>query len=106
MNLMSCHGFLKNINSVVILKFPKRMLEYYFSKGFAILEYNDNNLAILTNEGKKIIHVEETNNSDKVMTYINTIHSKTDTLKNLVVNKILYSFYIQIEFNDKKVNES
>ena len=35
--LMSCHGFLKNINYVVILKFPKRMLEYYFSKGFTIL---------------------------------------------------------------------
>ena len=27
MNLMSCHVFLRNINSVVILKFPKRMLE-------------------------------------------------------------------------------
>ena len=26
-NLMSCHGFLKNINSVVILKCPKMMLE-------------------------------------------------------------------------------
>ena len=58
MNLMSCHGFLKNINSVVILKFPKRMLEYYFSKGFTILECNDNNLAKLPNEVKKIIHAE------------------------------------------------
>ena len=37
MTLMSCHGFLKNINNVVILKCPKRMLEYYFSKGFTIL---------------------------------------------------------------------
>ena len=26
-NLMYCHGFLDNINSVVILKCPKRMLE-------------------------------------------------------------------------------
>ena len=26
MNLMSCHGFLRKINYVVILKFPKRML--------------------------------------------------------------------------------
>ena len=34
MNLMSCHGFLKNINAIVILKFPKKMLEYYFSKVF------------------------------------------------------------------------
>ena len=27
MNFMSCHGFLKNINYVVILKCPKNMLE-------------------------------------------------------------------------------
>ena len=37
MNLMSCHGFLKNKKSVVILKCPKIMLEYYFSKGFTFL---------------------------------------------------------------------
>ena len=42
MNSMSCHGFLKNIKYVVILKCPKRMLEYYFSKGFTILECNVN----------------------------------------------------------------
>ena len=28
MNLVSCHGFLKNKKSVVILKCPKSMLEY------------------------------------------------------------------------------
>ena len=95
MNLMSCHGFLKNINSVVILKFPKRMLEYYFSKGFTILECNVNNLEKLPNEVKQIIHAEETDNSDKVMTCINTIPSISNTLKNLAVNKILHSSYIQ-----------
>ena len=57
-NFMSCHGFLKNINSVVILKCPKMMLEYYFSKGFTILECNDNNLEKLPNEVKQIIHAE------------------------------------------------
>ena len=44
MNLMSCHGFLKKIDSVVILKCPKRMLEYYLSKGFTLFECNNNNL--------------------------------------------------------------
>ena len=43
-NLMSCRDFLENLTFVVILKCPKRMLEYYFSKGFTILECNDNNL--------------------------------------------------------------
>ena len=96
MNLRSYHGFLKNINSVVVLKFPKRMLEYYFSKGFTILECNVNNLEKLPNEVKQIIHAEETDNSDKVMTCINTIPSTSNTLNNLVVNKSLHSSYIKI----------
>ena len=34
LNLLSCQGFLKNNESVVILKYPHRMFEYYFNKGF------------------------------------------------------------------------
>ena len=33
LSLMSCHGFLKNINSDVILKCFKRMLEYHLKNG-------------------------------------------------------------------------
>ena len=53
LNLISCCGFLRNINSVSILKFPKRMLEYYFSKVFTILECNYNNLAKLPDDVKQ-----------------------------------------------------
>ena len=65
---MSCHDFFKNKNYIVILKYSKKMLEFYLSKGFAILECNVNNLAKLPNEVKQIIHAEETNNLVKVMT--------------------------------------
>ena len=34
MNLLPFHGFMKNINSTVILLCPSQMLKYYFSKGF------------------------------------------------------------------------
>ena len=86
MELISCHGFLNNINYVVVLKCPKRMSEYYFSKVFTILECNDNNLAKITNHVKQRTHAEETDNSDKLMTCINTIPSTSNTLNNLVVN--------------------
>ena len=76
MNLMSCHGFLKNTNSVVILRCPRSMLEYYFSKGFTIFECNTINLEKFPNEVKQIIHEEDTDIYDKVMTCINTIASK------------------------------
>ena len=95
MNYMSCHSFLKNINTVVILKSSKRMLEYYFSKWFTILECNYNNLVKLTNDVKKRTNAEEANNSYKVMTCINTIPSTSNKLKNLVVNKSCNSSYIQ-----------
>ena len=100
--LLSCLGFLKNINYVVILKGSKSMVEYYLSKGFTIVEWNDNNLAKLPNELKQIIHVEETHNSDEVMKYINTIPYTSNTPKNLVVNEKSHPSYFQREFNDKK----
>ena len=102
MNLMSCRRFLKNINTFVILKYTKRMLEYYFSKGFKLFERNTNNLAKLPNGVKHRIHAEETDNSDKVMTCTTTIPSTSNTLKNLAVNEGFHSSYIQTELNDKK----
>ena len=67
--------FFEEHKSVVILKYPKRMLELYFSKGFDILELNFNNLAKLLNEVKQRILAEETHNSDYIMTCINIIPS-------------------------------
>ena len=101
MNLISCHGFLKNKDSVVILKYPKRILEYYFSKVFTLFECNTNNLAKLPKEVKNIIHAEDTENSDKFMTCTTKILSTTNTLKNLAINKVFHYSSIQREFNDK-----
>ena len=77
------------------------MLEYYFSKVCGILECNTNNFVKLPNQVKQIIRAEEAYNLDYVMTCINTIPSTSNTLKNLILNKILYSSYIQTEFNEK-----
>ena len=43
LNFLSCHGFSKNNESVFILKFPNRMSEYYFNKGFVIFECDEEN---------------------------------------------------------------
>ena len=34
MNMVSCHGFINNNDSIVILKCPNQMSQYYFNKGF------------------------------------------------------------------------
>ena len=44
MNLMSCHGFLRNKDHVFILKCPKRMFEYNLSKGFTYFDWSIINL--------------------------------------------------------------
>ena len=102
MNLLYCRGFLKYINSVVIIKCPKRMLRYYFSKGFDILECNYNNLAKLSIEVKQIIYAEEVDNSDYAMTCINTIPYTSNIINRFLLNKSLHSSYIQREFNKKR----
>ena len=102
MNLLSCHGFLGDIKSIVVLKCPKRMLEYYFSKGFRILECSFNNLVKLPNEVKQRIHAEETDNSDYVMTCINTIPSTSNTPKKFLLHESLLSSYIKTKYNDKE----
>ena len=43
LNLLSCRGFLENNESVVVLKCPHRMFEYYFNKGFIIFNCDENN---------------------------------------------------------------
>ena len=77
------------------------MSEYYFAKGFAILEWNDNNLEKCPNEVKQIIHAEETDNSYKVIKFTKEPPHTSNTINNLVPNKILHSSYIQTEFNDE-----
>ena len=75
MNLLSCQDFLKNNDSVVILKFPNRMFEYYFNKGFIIFDCDEINLKRLPYEVKDRVGAEVTVNSDKVMICSTTISS-------------------------------
>ena len=56
----------------------------------------------ILNDLKQRTHAEETYDSETFMKCINTIPSTSNTLKNLVVNKILHYSYIKTEFNDEK----
>ena len=49
---MSCHGLMKNINPIFILKCPKRMFEYYLSKEFPYFDHYIINFIKLPNEVK------------------------------------------------------
>ena len=62
LNLLSCWGFLNNNESVVILKFPHRMFEYYFNKVLIIFNCDENNLKTLPSEVKDRVGAEVTVN--------------------------------------------
>ena len=44
MNMVSCHGFINNSDSIVILKCPNRMSQYYFNKGFTEFKCDEEHL--------------------------------------------------------------
>ena len=102
MTLLSCQGFLENNESIVILKCPHMMFEYYFNKGFIIFDYDENNFKRFPSEIKYRVGAEVTVNSDKVMIWSATIPSTSNTLKNLLVNENSQFSYTNQEFNDKK----
>ena len=53
LNMLSCHGFLNNNESIVILKSPNSMSEYYFNKGLVRLTCDEDHL-------KNFLHCSKT----------------------------------------------
>ena len=56
MNLVSCHKFTKNNNSIFILVCRSCLVNYYFAKRFVILEHNSKKLISVPNDLKLTIH--------------------------------------------------
>ena len=86
LNILSCHGYLKNDDSVVILKCPNRMSEYYFNKVFVELICDEDHLKKLPLIVKERVGAELKVNTDLVILCCTTITSTSNTLKNLVIN--------------------
>ena len=75
LNFFSCQGFLKNNESVAILKFPPGMFECYFNRGLIIFNCDENKLKRLPSQIKYRVRAEVTVNSDKVVIFSTTIPS-------------------------------
>ena len=57
LNLVSCHGFIKKLNSNVILNFQTCLINKYLSKGLSIIEQNTKQLSLLPNDVKSRINM-------------------------------------------------
>ena len=67
MNLISCHEFIKEIHSTIIVLCHTWLMEYYLAKVLIILEHNSKNLSSVHNEAKQRIHAFNINKTDFVM---------------------------------------
>ena len=105
LNFLPCQVLLKNNESVVILKCPHRMSEYYFNKGFVIFDCDEVNLKILPYQVKYRVSAEVAVDSDLVVLCYTTIPSTSNILKNLLVNSNYHSSYTTQESNTKITNE-
>ena len=84
LNMLSCHGFLNNNDSIVILKCPNRMSEYYFNKEFIQLTCDEDNLNKLPKLVQRRVGAEPKVNSDLVMLCKTRIIYTSNTLKKLI----------------------
>ena len=101
MNLLSCHGLMKSMNFTLVSLCPSRILEYYFSKGFVILERNSNNLSRIANNVKQKIHSMDMHDSDYVLIFTTGIPYISNTLNKLWIPSDFHSSYMQTIYNDK-----
>ena len=74
-NFLSCRGFSNNNESVVILKCPHRMSEYFFNKGFVTFDCDEENLKRLPYQVIDRVGAEVAVNSYLVMLCYTTIPS-------------------------------
>ena len=72
---LSCRGFSKKSESVVILKCLHRMSEYYFNKGLVIFDCDEVNLKRLPSQVKDRVGAEVSVDPDLVMMCYTTIPS-------------------------------
>ena len=86
LNMLYCHVFLNNNESIVILKCPNRMSEYCFNKGFIQLTCDEDNLNKLPLLVQQRVGAEPKVNSDLVMLCKTTIIPTSNTLKNLFIS--------------------
>ena len=74
------------------------MFEYYFSKGFVVLECNSNKLNVIAKESTKIIHEMDMHDSDYVMTCTITFTFISNRLNMLLLQCNFPSSYIQTKY--------
>ena len=89
-------------NSTAILVCWCRLVNYYLSKGFVIIEHNYTQLSSVWNDLRLMIHAIYKQKIDHVMAFTTEISSVANTIKKLDVQYPLHSFFQKHLYHDKQ----
>ena len=101
-NIISCHGFMKNTNLTVVLVCRSWLVNYYLEKGFIILEHNSKHSISVLNDAKQIIHDIDKQKTDYVMLCYTLMSFVENTLKKFHIQSNLYNFYKHNFYHNKR----
>ena len=101
MNMLSCQVFINNSESIVIIKCPNRISQYYFNNRFIQLPCDKDHLEKIPENVKERVGAEMEMNTNLVMICHTTITSTSYTLKNLYIGKDCHSLYLTDDYNDQ-----
>ena len=82
---MSCHGFLNDENSTVILSCCIKLVDYYLSKGFLVIEKKSSAFNDVPLQVKQTVNKENLHENDSGIACYREIPSSDNTLKIITI---------------------
>ena len=101
LDLVSCHGFMTESNSTVILNWRSRLINNYLSKGLFVIEQGSNQLNFIPNGVRLIINLVDQLKTDYVMVKSKEISAIENTIKQLHIHKNMHMTYKQYLYKTK-----
>ena len=102
LNLLSCHGLIKEPNSTVILNCQYLTVNNYLAKGLFVIEKDSKQKSMLPNDVKLIINVIDQLDTYFFMAKNKAISSVANTIKKLHIQTNMNLLYKQDLYKDKQ----
>ena len=102
MNIMSCHGFMNEKKLTVMLSCCRKLVKYYLSKSFVVIENNSNVFRDVPLRVKQRINALIWHKHYFSMAYYRSIPYSNNTIKIITICSVLYRDFASTYYNDKE----
>ena len=101
LNLVFCHGFMKKLNSTVILNCRSLLINNYLSNWFFIIEQGSKQLSFIPNDVSRRINMVDQLKKYYIMVKNEAISAVANTIKQLYTHKNMHMTYKQDFYKTK-----